>query len=281
MDYRQCRTCGELLEVSTENYYLTPSAKGGFNFASPDCRPCYLKKDRLERERKKDEDQCGSNTVYAKPNKYADEIQRSQTFQFLTLLGWKFNEEKGIWYDDIKKTKDGEFIGVWAYTPKKNRTVDKLTEETFKPLKFSEKAYRRDKSKDELVQLMLKDYFIYSLKQTDIAEKYSVAVSVVKYYVKLYIDQMNGVYPKRDVKPNITRPYKSSRVAVSQLPKIRLVHQRLKDKYTQEFINQIQQDYFINTMKYREVLEKYAEDECFAKYIIHKTMQIIKLKKNE
>lgn len=276
MDYKQCRTCGELLEVSTENYYLTPSVRGGFKFASPDCRPCYLKKDRLERERKRDDEQCGSNTVYSRPNKYADEIQKSQTFQFLTLLGWKFNEEKGIWYDDIKKTKDGQFIGVWTPISRKNRMVEKLTEETFKPLQFSEKAYRRNKDKDELIQLMLKDYFVHSIKQNDIAIKYSVAVSVVKYYVKLYIDQMNGVYPKRDMQPNRKRTYKTSRVALSQLPKIRLVHQRLKDKYTQEYINKIQEDYFVNTMKYREVLEKYAEDEYFAKYIIHKTMQMLK-----
>jgi hypothetical protein len=212
---------------------------------------------------------------------YADEQQKTQTFQFLTLLGWKFNEEKGIWYDDIKKTKDGEFIGVWAHTSRKNRIVEKLTEETFVPLKFSDKGYRRDDSKNDIIQLILKDYFIYSMKQNDIAEKYSVAISFVKYYVKLYIDQLDNVYPKRDVKPNIKRTYKTSRKSIDDIPRIRLVHQRLKDQYTQEFIRSIQEDYFVKTMKYREVLEKYVVDEYFAKYIIHKTLQLIKKKTNE
>jgi hypothetical protein len=281
MQYRECRTCGELLEVSSDNYYIKLSPKGRIIFNNPDCKRCYLEKDRLDRLYKKENEGCGSNTIYQTPNKYADDIQKNQTFEFLTLLGWKFNEEKGIWYDGIKKTKDGEFIGVWEPRHKKKKQyIPKLTEVTFVPFCFSKMSNVKDESKQETIQLMLKDYFIYELTAKKISDKYEVAESLVKYYVQAYIKQLDGKHPERNAIADITREYSTNRQPLKDIPKLRVTHQRLLDKYSQEFIRQIQEDYFLHTMKYKNVLEKYADDESFARYVIHKTMVVLKNKKD-
>lgn len=281
MQYKECRTCGELLEISRDNFYVTQNEKGKYRFANPDCKRCYSAKEREERREKKQGDWAGSDFVPSKPNSYADDIQKEQVFNFLKVLGWKFNEEKGIWYDDIKKTKDGEYIGVWAPTPKKRKVeVPKVTEDTFQPLVFSKKAYKRDKTKDETIQLILKDFYVNNMSQPDIAEKYGETISFVKYYAKLYRQQLNGVYPKRDVTEKKRRKeHKSSRESIDDVPMIKLSHERLIQKYSPEFIRSVQEDYFVKTMKYKHVLEKYKEDLKMAKYIIHKTFLLLKEKR--
>lgn len=284
MKFKECRTCGELLEVSTENFYLTQAANGTLRFASPDCRPCFLKKDRLDRLRKKEETHYGSNAIYSKPNTYVDDIQKDQTFQFLTLLGWKFNEEKGIWYDGIKKTEDGEFIGVWKLKPKRNKLIIKFTEDTFVPFVFPSKAHSRDITKDEMVKNMIKDYYVSDLSLKEILNKYDVSESYLKYYIKLYKQQLSGeveVKRRNQTLGRERRKYTIYRPPILDIPKVKLSHQRLIDKYSPEFVRQIQEDYFIHTMKYRDVLDKYADEESFAKYIIHKTMLLLKERRND
>jgi hypothetical protein len=121
MEFKVCRTCGEELEVTKENFYFRLDAKGKYRFSSPDCRECINEKDREERLREKELDVCGSDRVKIKPGTWSDDKQKAQTFQFLTLMGWKYNPEKNLWYDNIKKTADGKFIGVWQKDTSRKR----------------------------------------------------------------------------------------------------------------------------------------------------------------
>ena len=277
MDYKTCRTCGSDLEINKENFYYTISAKGRYKFSSPDCRECYAEKDKAYRERIKEQDEYGSDMIISKPNKYVDHIQKEQTFKFLTLMGWKFNEEKGIWYDDIKKTKDGEFIGVWAKRGKYD-----FTEETYEPLIFSSHDYTRDRSKDQLVQDMLKDFFLYRMKSKDVMDKYDVKEHYFNYYSSKYRRQIRekSSPEKRRIYIQHRKDRKNVRQPIHDLPTIKLVHKKLIDKYTPEFVKQIQKEYFIDRLKIREIVEKYKDDENTVMYIITKTMRLLKNNKD-
>ena len=149
MKYKECRTCGDYLEVNKDNFYYTIANNGKERFNSPDCKMCYTERDREQRRLEKlDEDYIGLNAIKPKPGQWGCPIQKEQTFQFLTLIGWKYNAEKNLWYDNIKKTSDGKFIGVWAREKLRRKTITKtgefikiqLTEETFKPFVFKEKV---------------------------------------------------------------------------------------------------------------------------------------------
>ncbi len=56
----------------------------------------------------------GSERVKPFPNEYTDEYQRKHVHKVLEAIGWKFNTENNIWYDDKIKTKDGVFIKIEA-----------------------------------------------------------------------------------------------------------------------------------------------------------------------
>lgn len=54
----------------------------------------------------------GRFQVKDKPNHYCDDQQREEVFNILTLLGWKFNEENGIWFDGKIKDENGNWYNV-------------------------------------------------------------------------------------------------------------------------------------------------------------------------
>ena len=127
MEFKVCRTCGEELEILKENFYFQVKENGKHRFTSPDCRQCINERDRVERAKEKEDDICGSDRVTTKPGTWTDDKQKAQTFQFLTLIGWKYNPEKNLWYDDIKKTSDGKFIGVWEKNKKRKRSHKRVS----------------------------------------------------------------------------------------------------------------------------------------------------------
>jgi len=104
--YKICTTCNELKHFDEFGKYTRYPDK-----ARSRCRTC----DRI-REKQRYQDKIdfkgGNDRCPPKPNRYADEWQKSQTFDFLRLLGWKFNEEKGIWWKEQIKTEDGVFINI-------------------------------------------------------------------------------------------------------------------------------------------------------------------------
>ena len=273
MEYRECRTCGEILEVNTDNYYIRINDRGRTLFSSPDCKLCYNEKDR-NRRRKDNETGSGSERVPLKPNVYVDKVQKEQTFAFLTAMGWKFNEEKGIWYDDIKKTKDGEFIGVWA--PKQRL----IPADKWEPLLFSQMNYVRTKEKEETIQQFLKDYFVYGLSRKELVIKYDVTESCINDYIAKYKNQLKGILPKVLTKTGKVRKVtETSRTSIKDVPRIRLVQKRVKEKYSEDFVRQIQLDYFQRCIKLKDIKIKYPEDVTFINYIIIKTYELLKKKR--
>lgn len=72
------------------------------------CKQCNKQKEREKRIREFGEN-CGHQKVLMYPNRYTDEFQRKCTFDLMQILGYQFNEEKGIWFKEPWKTKDGQF----------------------------------------------------------------------------------------------------------------------------------------------------------------------------
>lgn len=99
-NYKKCTSCSTW---KTIDQYYKYKAK---TFSK--CIDCEREQSRREALEKL-EDNGGSMRVKTQPNQYQDEYQRANTFELMTLFGYLFNEEKGIWYKEPWKTKDGEF----------------------------------------------------------------------------------------------------------------------------------------------------------------------------
>jgi hypothetical protein len=75
------------------------------------CISC-IRKNQNERNYNKVMSEGGSERVCQKPNTYADEYQKAQTFMVLQRLGWVFNEDTGIWSKEGVKTKDNVWLNI-------------------------------------------------------------------------------------------------------------------------------------------------------------------------
>ena len=122
-NYKQCRTCQEW-KLKSEYHQRNNSRK---NYL--DCKYCYNKKE-LERSRidrlKELEVTGGSDRHKQQPGEWIDEYQKEATYNILKAIGWKLNEENGIWFKDGIKTSDGVFINIKT----------KPTKESFKDYPF-------------------------------------------------------------------------------------------------------------------------------------------------
>lgn len=109
---RECSQCKQL--KSPEDYYERNKVR---------CKQCILDNDN-RRRRLQYEQKGGSDRVPIKPNTYADEIQKQQTFQLMLSFGYTYNEENGIWYKEPWKTRDGKFP-LLGKTVKRRRNIPK------------------------------------------------------------------------------------------------------------------------------------------------------------
>lgn len=272
MEFKECRTCGELLEINKDNFYVRMSDKGRWLFTNPDCKECYNEKEREARLTRKLENEYGADRVISMPNKYADDIQKQQTFQFLTLMGWKFNEEKGIWYDDIKKTKDGEFIGVWAKRIRSKTKRKKIQPNEFVEYQLDVSDYKRPFDINEL----LRDYYVHMIDTALVLEKYNINIGVLQTCIRKYKQQLGPVkFRKR--KP--MKGKKQTRKPVYDYPKMILSKKHITWGYTEEFIANVQKDYFQDLMTIPAICQKYEDD--FPIYIINRTYKLIEMLKDE
>jgi hypothetical protein len=281
MEYRECRTCTEYLPID-DFYYSISEKTGKIHLSTPDCKECAKHKEREERREAKDAAGIGSEKVFNTPNTYKDKHQKKQTFDVMLAMGWKFNEEKGIWYDDIKKTSDGMFIGVWSPSPKKIRPKLVFTESNPPKIKFK---YERkgDLLSEETVNKILFDYYVKNMKLLDIAHKYSTHKSTVSTYTKYLYNQEMDRRRNPDIIPtnktSITRKKHFKKERPTTIPTVIL--SRDKIMFTPEVVKQIQYDYFMGDLKFYDVVEKYVDyDAKTVAYIIRKTMNLIKLTKD-
>jgi hypothetical protein len=75
------------------------------------CISC-IRKNQNDRNYNRVMSEGGSERVLQKPNKYADEYQKAQTFMVLERLGWVFNEDTGIWSREGVKDKFGTWLNI-------------------------------------------------------------------------------------------------------------------------------------------------------------------------
>jgi Mor family transcriptional regulator len=100
-DYKKCIDCNEYKLL--DEYYLSATRQ-----AVKRCKSCYViyYKNKVE---DKMEMKGGSDHYYKEPNKYTSEIQKSQVFMVLELLGWEFDGE--VWNKNGLK-ENGVFINI-------------------------------------------------------------------------------------------------------------------------------------------------------------------------
>jgi hypothetical protein len=131
-NYQQCRTCEEY-KLKTEYYRYNNSGKKSYL----DCRICINKKE-VERSRidrlKELKENGGSYQHKVNPGEWIDEYQKEATYNILKAIGWKLNEDNGIWWKDGIKTSKGVFINIKS---KKQVSFDKALE-----LRNNGKTYR-------------------------------------------------------------------------------------------------------------------------------------------
>lgn len=102
---KECNTCHIVQPI--ENYY-NKKGKTGKIGKMPICRNCYsnlYKRKNIKPPRSEEK-------VKETPNLYWNELQRQDTFELMTLLGWKFNEENKKWWKEGLKDSDGVFISL-------------------------------------------------------------------------------------------------------------------------------------------------------------------------
>lgn len=103
-DYKKCTKC--LIYKHKENdFYLNANRRSRFSM----CKRC-CQQDRKKYPSKRAGDPA--ERYYPQPNRYYNEEQRLEVFGVMERLGYLFNSEKGIWYKEGWKTKDGVFLKI-------------------------------------------------------------------------------------------------------------------------------------------------------------------------
>jgi Mor family transcriptional regulator len=107
-DYKKCIDCNEYKLL--QEYYLSAARQ-----AVRRCKSCYVifYNDKVK---EKMEDKGGKDNYYKDPNKYTSEIQRSQVFMVMELLGWEFDGQ--VWNKPGLK-ENGVFINIIPTEKKK------------------------------------------------------------------------------------------------------------------------------------------------------------------
>jgi hypothetical protein len=143
IEYKQCKNCKEFLPIT--NYYAARAGRYAGKLVAR-CKVCHNEKNkRLYKE--KIEDNGGGLVVPRYPNTYADELQKQNTFEIMTAMGWTFNEN-GVWSKDGIKDKDK----IWAFRLKPDYV--KYTGKDKQPVytKVRHKAYQHIDKINELLK---------------------------------------------------------------------------------------------------------------------------------
>jgi len=107
---KKCAECKEVLAVA---YYYKSHL--GTHFKN--CKKCHVTL-ATKANQQSVLDNGGSTRVPPKPNIFADDMQKSQTHQFLKLLGWSYNGK--IWFKKGVKDETGKWL-LFNEQPKKKR----------------------------------------------------------------------------------------------------------------------------------------------------------------
>ena len=108
-DYKQCPNCKEW-KYKDQYYVNTLNSKKEERIWGR-CKPCQKIYDKEKSYREMIQN-GGPQLLLQKPNCYSNDYQREITFKLMQSMGWKFNEEKGIWWKEGIKTEQGVFINI-------------------------------------------------------------------------------------------------------------------------------------------------------------------------
>jgi hypothetical protein len=95
---KMCFRCKETLPI--ENFYKWK------NRYSSHCRECEKE---IYLEQKNPEDDPEERHVYNEAGKYADEHQFKMVYEFITKLGWLYNQDTNVFYKEPIKDMNGKW----------------------------------------------------------------------------------------------------------------------------------------------------------------------------
>ena len=113
-----CNKCKQLKSI--QDFYASKK-----KYVSGTCKECYNKLEKIKYYEYK-EDNCGGARILQKPNLYANTAQKNCLFQLMESMGFKFNQEKQIWWKPSFRTEDGIFIKVKPKPKRKREYLTKL-----------------------------------------------------------------------------------------------------------------------------------------------------------
>jgi hypothetical protein len=112
-----CKKCNEIKPI-TEFYISKSKYRAGY------CKVCISLYDKEKYEKYK-EDNCGGVRILKYPNCFTNDTQKECTFQLMESMGFKFNEEKQIWWKPGFRTEDGIFIFIKPRLKRKRQYLTK------------------------------------------------------------------------------------------------------------------------------------------------------------
>lgn len=157
--FKYCRYCEKTKEI--EEFQVTRLGKQKI---VPKCKSCIQQyaKNKYQKQVKKD---GGSPRIKQKPNTYVDKYQKEQTFQFMQLCGWQYNEENGIWWKELIKDKNGNWYNIKPI-PRKPRVEFELVKQIY--------MYRQNNNTYKT------------------SKKFAVSQQTVRNYVNIYKKYLDG-----------------------------------------------------------------------------------------
>lgn len=162
--YCLCIDCNQYKFISTD-FYLH---KGG-NPITKRCKDCQRELDRQEADQKR-RDNGGSMMIPQRCNVYFDSYQRENTFQFMQLMGYLYDEETGIWHKPgWKEIVDGKPVFVVIKEKRKN-----------KPKKIKSRIMN-DEMRQKMIELWEK-----KLNYGQIANKLKISSTTIRKYLLEY-----------------------------------------------------------------------------------------------
>lgn len=154
------------------------------------CRRCILTAEKVNRSEKRQqilEEQGGSFRIPTKPGVYSDELQQRNTYEFLTLLGWTYNEESNMFYK--LPIKDSE--GNWFHKNGEpfNKAAKKVYLEYYNTItadklpKF-DRIYHNSSMDIDNLNDMIYEFFIDKVDRKTLQLKYNLSENRINYYIR-------------------------------------------------------------------------------------------------
>jgi len=263
MDFKTCPDCELLLDI--ENFYTYTRTNGSGRWYSRRCKPCDIVHNQERRKKERDEN-GGSSLVPFQPNQYTDDAQKKQTFDTLKALGWKFNKEKGIWYDDKIKDKNGNWLikfRVFINRNKKNAQLRELIKPEDLLVLPDAMKLKPDTNEFEAIY----EYFINKLKPKDIELKYGVTKFRMDYLVT---KALNVIRPKYEPKAVARKRF----IPLEKLPHFSFTKE---SSIPQDIINNVVKMYYYDCIAAPEIVKYYPQYNAGTiKTIITKTLKNLK-----